>query len=84
MFWYLEFTCGTGPQERDDVCTTCGLGSLHCPGHMGHIVLPLPVYNPVLFRTMFQVCVSTFCSKKPTHLDMSRQTYWIINMTVIM
>jgi DNA-directed RNA polymerase beta' subunit len=30
-------------------CTTCNLGAAHCPGHFGHIELPLPVYNPLIF-----------------------------------
>ncbi|XP_064625511.1 DNA-directed RNA polymerase I subunit RPA1-like [Lineus longissimus] len=44
-----------GPTERDDVCGTCGQSSLHCPGHMGHIVLPLPVYNAVLFKVLLRI-----------------------------
>ncbi|XP_021350780.1 DNA-directed RNA polymerase I subunit RPA1-like [Mizuhopecten yessoensis] len=44
-----------GPTDRDDVCGTCGQNFVHCPGHMGHIVLPLPVYNPVYFSTLYQV-----------------------------
>ena len=30
-------------------CTTCKLSAVHCPGHFGHIELPLPVYNPLIF-----------------------------------
>eukprot|EP00122_Pirum_gemmata_P020763 Pgem_evm1s19386 len=26
---------------------------MHCPGHCGHIDLALPVYNPILFTTLF-------------------------------
>ncbi|XP_033736783.1 DNA-directed RNA polymerase I subunit RPA1-like [Pecten maximus] len=44
-----------GPTDRDDVCGTCGQNFVHCPGHMGHIVLPLPVYNPVYFSTLYQI-----------------------------
>ncbi|ORY64266.1 uncharacterized protein BCR38DRAFT_474771 [Pseudomassariella vexata] len=28
-------------------CTTCNLGPMSCPGHVGHIDLPVPVYHPV-------------------------------------
>jgi hypothetical protein len=31
-------------------CTTCGLGHSMCPGHFGHIELPVVVYNPLVFR----------------------------------
>nr|CAB3265011.1 DNA-directed RNA polymerase I subunit RPA1-like [Phallusia mammillata] len=37
---------------KDDVCATCGQGSVQCPGHMGHIDLPLPVYHPLFFKTL--------------------------------
>lgn len=39
----------------DEVCVTCGLSALHCPGHLGHIPLPLAVYNPPLFRTLLDI-----------------------------
>ena len=44
-----------GPTERDDACATCGQSQLHCPGHMGHIELPLTVFNPVFFNTLYKV-----------------------------
>eukprot|EP01134_Creolimax_fragrantissima_P007681 CFRG7681T1 len=44
-----------GPTERGAVCETCTLTTEHCPGHPGHIELPLPVYNPIFFGTMFQM-----------------------------
>ena len=30
-----------------ETCKTCGLGHQHCPGHFGHIELPVSVYNPL-------------------------------------
>ncbi|CAK9436049.1 uncharacterized protein LODBEIA_P06070 [Lodderomyces beijingensis] len=36
-----------------NVCTTCGLDEKFCPGHMGHIELPVPVYNPMFFNMMY-------------------------------
>lgn len=30
----------------DIACTTCNLNSFSCPGHVGHIGLPVPVYHP--------------------------------------
>lgn len=44
-----------GPCDKNDLCGTCGLNYVHCPGHMGHIALPLTVYHPILFMTMYQV-----------------------------
>lgn len=31
------------------VCSTCCQDFNNCPGHLGHIELPLPVYNPLFF-----------------------------------
>ncbi|KAI0014813.1 beta and beta-prime subunits of DNA dependent RNA-polymerase [Xylariomycetidae sp. FL0641] len=47
----------------DCVCTTCNLAQPNCPGHVGHIELPVPVYHPVfmdqilrLLRAQCQYC----------------------------
>lgn len=36
-----------------NVCTTCGLDEKFCPGHMGHIELPIPVFNPMFFNQLY-------------------------------
>lgn len=38
-----------GPVDWNARCTTCGLNSTQCPGHFGHVELPVPVYNPMVF-----------------------------------
>ncbi|KAI3341697.1 hypothetical protein F4824DRAFT_449726 [Ustulina deusta] len=47
----------------DFTCTTCNLSQPNCPGHAGHIELPIPVYHPVfmdqilrLLRAQCQYC----------------------------
>ncbi|KAI0010589.1 beta and beta-prime subunits of DNA dependent RNA-polymerase [Xylariaceae sp. FL0662B] len=47
----------------DSLCTTCNLAQPACPGHIGHIDLPIPVYHPVfmdqimrLLRAQCQYC----------------------------
>ena len=45
----------SGPSDKFDLCGTCGLNYVHCPGHMGHIALPLPVYHPVFFMSLYQL-----------------------------
>ena len=44
-----------GPCDKLDLCGTCGLNYVHCPGHMGHIPLPLPVYHPIFFLSLYQL-----------------------------
>lgn len=36
-----------------NICSTCGLGDIYCPGHQGHIELPVPVYNPLFFNQLY-------------------------------
>ncbi|TAQ83929.1 hypothetical protein B7494_g7741 [Chlorociboria aeruginascens] len=52
-------------------CTTCNLGFPNCPGHVGHIDLPVPVYHPTfmdqLLRLLRSKCV--YCHR----LRMSRK-----------
>ncbi|KAF3442582.1 hypothetical protein FNV43_RR16498 [Rhamnella rubrinervis] len=53
-----------GPLEEMTPCKTCGLRSVNCPGHCGHIDLILPVYNPLLFNILYNLlqrtCFSCF------------------------
>ena len=44
-----------GSLESNEQCATCSLGRLYCPGHMGHIELPVPVYHPLFFDTVYMV-----------------------------
>ncbi|KAI9830837.1 MAG: hypothetical protein M1819_005362 [Sarea resinae] len=54
----------------DNPCATCHLNSFSCPGHVGHIELPVPVYHPTfmdqLLRLLRAKC--SYCN----HLKMSR------------
>nr|CAD7262935.1 unnamed protein product [Timema shepardi] len=43
-----------GPfSEYSDPCRTCYKNFFNCPGHMGHIELPLPVVNPMFYRHIY-------------------------------
>lgn len=45
----------------DSPCATCNLNQINCPGHAGHIQLPVPVYHPVFldqaYRLLRAACV---------------------------
>lgn len=45
-------------------CTTCHLQSYSCPGHPGHIDLPVPVYNPIfishVYNLLKSVCLNCY------------------------
>ncbi|OZC04967.1 RNA polymerase Rpb1, domain 5 [Onchocerca flexuosa] len=44
-----------GPLETFDTCETCHQRGTFCPGHMGHIQLDVPVFNPLLFGFTFSL-----------------------------
>ncbi|CAN6457611.1 unnamed protein product [Victoria cruziana] len=59
------FDPAMGPWKDEPAsCKTCGEPPLHCPGHCGHINLVLPVYNPLLFKTLRKLLRLTcfFCN----------------------
>ncbi|EED21466.1 DNA-directed RNA polymerase I subunit (Rpa190), putative [Talaromyces stipitatus ATCC 10500] len=39
----------------DHVCTTCRASSWSCPGHPGHIELPVPIWNVTFFDQMYRL-----------------------------
>ena len=49
-----------GPiDRRQGLCATCGLSFAHCPGHCGHVELPMPVYHPLGFNTAKKLLSAT-------------------------
>ncbi|CAH0486361.1 unnamed protein product [Peronospora farinosa] len=44
-----------GPIDFNMICLTCHQTQKECPGHLGHLELPVPVYNPVLFGQMLNL-----------------------------
>ncbi|KAK0133909.1 DNA-directed RNA polymerase I subunit RPA1 [Merluccius polli] len=64
-----------GPSDTKEVCATCCQNFNNCPGHFGHVELPLPVYNPLLFDTLFLLvrgscmrCQTLTCPRSAIHL----------------
>lgn len=39
----------------DSICTTCNLGIQSCPGHAGHVDLPVPVYHPTFMDQILRL-----------------------------
>ncbi|KAI9310913.1 hypothetical protein BX666DRAFT_2032405 [Dichotomocladium elegans] len=44
-----------GPYQKTQICGTCSQDSIHCPGHFGHIELPVPAYNPMFFDNLYAI-----------------------------
>lgn len=54
------FDLKMGPIEFSDVCATCGLGPIGCPGHFGYLKLSAPVFHPsyidIVKKVMETIC----------------------------
>ena len=52
-------------QFGDNACATCGLKTPQCPGHCGHIEMPVPCYHPTfmdqVLRLMRATCI--YCNR---------------------
>ncbi|XP_061901289.1 DNA-directed RNA polymerase I subunit RPA1 [Entelurus aequoreus] len=64
-----------GPADSKEVCSTCCQDFNNCPGHMGHVELPLPVYNPLFFDKLYLLirgsclgCHTLTCPRAAIHL----------------
>ncbi|KAI1883829.1 hypothetical protein AGOR_G00236030 [Albula goreensis] len=64
-----------GPADSKEVCATCMQDFNNCPGHLGHIELPLPVYNPLFFDKLYLLirgsclsCHMLTCPRAALHL----------------
>lgn len=65
----LDPRLGSTNASRD--CNTCGCDSEECPSHMGHLVLPEPVYNRpfIVYVRLYLSCLCLECSRVPIPLD---------------
>uniref|UniRef100_A0A8C5GMF0 DNA-directed RNA polymerase subunit n=1 Tax=Gouania willdenowi TaxID=441366 RepID=A0A8C5GMF0_GOUWI len=70
-----------GPADSKEVCATCSQNFNNCPGHFGHIELPLPVYNPLFFDKLYLliggsclVCHTLTCPRPAVHLLIQQLT----------
>ncbi|KFV62043.1 DNA-directed RNA polymerase I subunit RPA1, partial [Dryobates pubescens] len=68
-----------GPPNSREVCATCMQSFSNCPGHFGHIELPLTVYNPLFFDKLFLLirgsclnCHMLTCTRAVVHLLLSQ------------
>lgn len=64
-----------GPADSKEVCSTCVQDFNNCSGHLGHIDLPLTVYNPLLFDKLYLLlrgsclnCHMLTCPRAAIHL----------------
>ncbi|NWS53194.1 RPA1 polymerase, partial [Chunga burmeisteri] len=68
-----------GPPDSKEACATCMQNFSNCPGHFGHIELPLTVYNPLFFDKLYLLirgsclnCHMLTCTRAVVHLLLSQ------------
>ncbi|KAM7113084.1 DNA-directed RNA polymerase I subunit RPA1 isoform 2-T2 [Ciconia maguari] len=68
-----------GPPDSKEVCATCMQNFSNCPGHFGHIELPVTVYNPLFFDKLYLLirgsclnCHMLTCTRAVVHLLLSQ------------
>lgn len=56
------------------MCSTCGHNNYKCPGHFGHIELPVPVVNPLFHKALSMLlklsCLSCFTLQVPPYIKL--------------
>ncbi|XP_071637710.1 DNA-directed RNA polymerase I subunit RPA1 isoform X2 [Temnothorax longispinosus] len=59
-------------KNSSELCSTCGHSGFKCPGHFGHIELPVPVVNPLFHKALSMLlklsCLSCFTLQVPSYI----------------
>jgi len=58
----LDPRLGTSSTNRESKCSTCQLGLQECPGHFGHVRLPLPVFH-IGYLKYIQATLQNICKE---------------------
>ena len=70
------------PRDRQQ-CTTCHLTMEHCPGHIGHIELPLPVVNSLFYSTVQRLLKVTCLHCHRFKMPQSKKTLFIVQLELL-
>ncbi|XP_039302189.1 DNA-directed RNA polymerase I subunit RPA1 isoform X2 [Solenopsis invicta] len=61
-------------RNNSEICSTCGYNSSKCPGHFGHVELPVPVVNPLFHKALSMLlklsCLSCFTLQVPPYIKL--------------
>jgi len=72
-----------GPNRRDDRCETCCQSERNCPGHLGHIKLPVLLYNPLLFKVLLKILKGSCLSCHKINLPLRIKQVTIAQLTLL-
>lgn len=65
--------------EKSDPCGVCYKNSYLCPGHFGHISLPLPLINPLFHKIIATILKISCLSCYKLQISGKQNKFQIIN-----
>ena len=74
---------GVSPFDHKSVCPTCGMKVVQCPGHVGHIQLAVPLYNPFLMKDAYKLLKSKCFACDRLRIHDSKITSYIIALKLL-
>ncbi|XP_040570913.1 uncharacterized protein [Lepeophtheirus salmonis] len=73
-----------GPySDRYMSCSTCLLRFDFCPGHFGHIELPLPVVNPLFYKELLTLIRHSCISCHKLHFSVVKKTLFLVQQKLL-
>lgn len=73
-----------GPQyQYSPNCKTCGDSYMHCPGHPGRIELCVPLYHPLLFKSLVFLLRAKCANCSKLRLSEFRTRVYLVKMKLI-
>lgn len=73
-----------GPQyQHSPSCKTCGEPYMHCPGHPGRIELCVPVYHPLLFKSLVFLLRAKCANCNKLRLSEFKTRVYLVKMKLI-
>lgn len=74
---------GVSPFDHKSVCPTCGLTMVHCPGHVGHIQLCAPIYNPFLMKDVYKLLKAKCFSCDRMRIHAGKITTYVVCLKLL-
>ena len=74
---------GVSPFDHKGICPTCGMTVVHCPGHVGHINLAAPIYNPFLMKDVYKLLKSKCFSCHRLRIHASKRDTYIVCLKLL-
>lgn len=74
---------GVSPFDHKSTCPTCGMTVNQCPGHVGHIDLAAPVYNPFLMKDVYKLLKSKCFACDRLRIHPSKIQTYVVSLQLL-